>query len=83
MINIKNLSNEELMRLQREVAAELDDRRNEYRDSLWEDVVDAIKKYCQEFGPITATEYEDEVTFNYDADLSSIGRICITDPEDY
>lgn len=82
MINIKNLSNEELMRLQREVAAELDDRRNEYRESLWGDVVDAIKKYSLEFGDICFSDGIDDYYFNSDADFSHVGKIEIEYDED-
>lgn len=54
---------------------ERDKRRESAREKAWEEVVGVIKNYCNNFGEITVSDFEQSISLNSDMDFSSIGEI--------
>lgn len=54
---------------------ERDKRRESAREKAWEKVIDAIKNYCNNFGEIAVSDFEQSISLNSNMDFSSIGEI--------
>ena len=54
---------------------ERDKRRESAREKACEEVVGAIKNYCNNFGEITVSDFEQSISLNFNMDFSSIGEI--------
>ena len=54
---------------------EREKRRERAREKTWEEVVDAIKNYCNNFGEITVSDFEQSISLNSNMDFSSTGEI--------
>ena len=74
-ININSMSDMELTEHINAFIEERDKRRESAREKAWEEVVGAIKNYCNNFGEITVSDFEQSISLNSDMDFSSIGEI--------
>lgn len=75
---LKNLTTAELRDMQDAIENELTIRKNQEKEQVWNEVCDAIQKYCRQFGDIDIIdEYADETTMYLDEhwDFSTIGEI--------
>lgn len=74
-VNINSMSDMELTEHINAFIEERDKRRESAREKAWEEVVGAIKNYCNNFGEITVGDFEQSISLNSDMDFSSIGEI--------
>lgn len=74
-VNINSMSDMELTEHITALIEERDKRRESAREKAWGEVVDAIKNYCNNFGEITVSDFEQSISLNSDMDFSSIGEI--------
>lgn len=74
-ININSMSDMELTEHINAFIEERDKRRESARGKAWEEVVGAIKNYCNNFGEITVSDFEQSISLNSNMDFSSIGEI--------
>ena len=74
-VNINSMSNMELTEHINAFIEERDKRRESAREKAWEEVVGAIKNYCNNFGEITINDFEQSISLNSNMDFSSIGEI--------
>lgn len=74
-VNINSMSDMELTEHITALIEEREKRRENAREKAWEEVVDAIKNYCNNFGEITISDFEQSISLNSDMDFSSIGEI--------
>lgn len=74
-VNINSMSDMELTEHITAFLEEREKRRESAREKAWEEVVDAIKNYCNNFGEITVNDFEQSISLNSNMDFSSIGEI--------
>ncbi len=74
-VNVNSMSDMELTEHITAFIEERDKRRESAREKAWQKVVDAIKNYCNNFGEITVSDFEQSISINSDMDFSSIGEI--------
>ena len=74
-VNINSMSDMELTEHITAFIEEREKRRESAREKAWEEVVDAIKNYCNNFGEITVSDFEQSMSLNSNMDFSSIGEI--------
>lgn len=74
-VNINSMSDMELTEHITAFLEEREKRRESAREKAWEEVVDAIKNYCNNFGEITVSDFEQSMSLNSNMDFSSIGEI--------
>ena len=78
--SIKEISAEELSKLQSAITDELEHRRFRAKEAAWNKLVDAIKDYTTTFGSIEVIAVDDDTFYmNSHDDFSSIGQIEIFD----
>ena len=78
--NIQDMSDLELSDLLGVITAEREKRRNDRKECLWRDVIDAVKAYCKEFGEIevhTLGDDEWQADIDISSDLEEIGYIGV------
>ena len=74
-VNINSMSDMELTEHITAFLEEREKRRESAREKAWEEVVDAIKNYCNNFGDISVSDFEQSISLNSNMDFSSIGEI--------
>lgn len=74
-VNIYSMSDMELTEHITAFIEEREKRRESAREKAWEEVVDAIKNYCNNFGEITVSDFEQSISLNSNMDFSSTGEI--------
>ena len=74
-VNINSMSDMELTEHITAFLEEREKRRESAREKAWEEVVDAIKNYCNNFGDISVSDFEQSMSLNSNMDFSSIGEI--------
>lgn len=74
-VNVNSMSDMELTEHITAFIEEREKRRESAREKAWEEVVDAIKNYCNNFGEITVSDFEQSISLNSNMDFSSIGEI--------
>ena len=78
--NIQDMTDLELSEMLGAITAEREKRKNYRKECLWQDVVDAVKIYCQEFGEIeirTLGDDEWQADIDIHSDLEEIGCIVV------
>lgn len=78
-INLHELSDDELRYLIGAAENEHSRRQIKRKGELWEAVVDAIKEYCYEFGPITIEEETITLKIKSEIGLKNPGCIMIVE----
>ena len=74
-VNINSMSDMEHTEHITAFLEEREKRRESAREKAWEEVVDAIKNYCNNFGDISVSDFEQSISLNSNMDFSSIGEI--------
>lgn len=74
-VDINSMSDMELTEHIAALIEEREKRRESAREKAWEEVVDAIKNYCNNFGEIVVSDFEQSISLNSNMDFSSIGEI--------
>ena len=74
-ININSMSDMELTEHITAFIEEKEKRRESAREKAWKEVVDVIKNYCNNFGEIAVSDFEQLISIDSNMDFSSIGEI--------
>ena len=73
--NLAEMSDEEVSKLLVEVQAEVDRRRNQKQEQMWNTVKDAIKNYINEFGEIEIESMGETTYLSMMDDYQTFGTI--------
>lgn len=75
-VNIDSMSDMELAEHITVFIEKRDKRQQKAKEYVWKAVVDAIKNYCDNFGSITVSDYDQSIDIlPFRMDFSSLGEI--------
>ena len=73
--NLNEIDTKELCELQEKIGNIIEARHKKEKEKAWNEVVEAIKKYCSAFGSIEYNIYGEDCYINEDDNFSTVGRI--------
>ena len=73
--NLNEIDTKELCELQEKIDNIIEARKKKEKEKVWNEVVEAIKKYCSAFGSIEYNIYGEDCYINEDDNFSTVGRI--------
>ena len=73
--NLNEIDTKELCELQEKIGNIIEARNKKEKEKTWNEVVEAIKKYCSAFGSIEYSIYGEDCYINKDDNFSMTGKI--------
>ena len=73
--NLNEIDTEELRKLQEKIDNIIDTRNKKEKEKAWNEVVEAIEKYCSAFGSIEYNIYGENCYINKGDNFSTVGKI--------
>ena len=73
--NLNEIDTKELRELQEKIDNIIEARNKKEKEKTWNEVVEAIKKYCSAFGSIEYSIYGEDYYINKDDNFSTTGKI--------
>ena len=73
--NLNEIDTKELCELQEKIGNIIEARNKKEKEKTWNEVVEAIKKYCYAFGSIENSIYGEDCYINKDDNFSTTGKI--------
>ena len=73
--NLNEIDTKELRELQEKIDNIIEARNKKEKEKTWNEVVEAIKKYCSAFGSIEYSIYGEDGYINKDDNFSTTGKI--------
>ena len=73
--NLNEIDTKELCELREKIDNIIEARHKKEKEKAWNEVVEAIKKYCSAFGSIEYNIYGEDCYINEDDNFSTTGKI--------